>query len=114
MEQPTVEELKAQAARQRQSGDSYMSIGNYLKSTGAAPETIKEVIAYIDLMEKENLLKPISQKPKMSFVSGFMGGMLIFLGILLTWMLWGMGWVSTLPIIMNGPGCAAFGGSFDR
>jgi len=114
MEKLTTEELKEQAIRQRASGDSYIAIGRYLESAGASKEEISEVIKHVDFMEKEKLLTPTSYRKGISFQSGFIGSVLIFLGLILTWMLWGYGWISASPIIMIGAGLMAFSGTFDN
>ncbi len=115
MNTPSKEELLAQAIRQRQSGDSYMSIGRYLQSTGADETTVSAIVSHVDLLEKNKELQPTNQSSgKVSFRSGVMGSLFIFLGMVLLWSLWGNGWFSTISLVFIVAGLSAFGGTFDR
>ena len=114
MDNTNLEELKAQALRHRQSGDSYMSIGKYLESAKASPDQIKEIISQIDYLEKNEIIKPGDFKKKTSFGSGFIGSALIALGLILGYSLWGMGWISTIPLILIGIGLLGLSGAMDQ
>jgi len=109
----TEQELTEQACRMREQGESYRSIGQYLESTGAEAETVAAVIKNLDKVEKENLVKPPTKK-RVSNTSLVLGSIFMAGGAYLTYRLWGMGWVSTVSILMIGVGFMAFGGFFDR
>lgn len=91
MTKPNLEELKAQAIRHRQSGDSYTAIGNYLTSSGASTDEIKEIIAHLDKLEKVKAVQPKKTQRGTSLTSGFIEVFLITFGGTLSYFLWGNG-----------------------
>ncbi len=114
MKEADLEELKNQAVRHRQSGNSYISIGRYLESAKASPDQIKAVIDHIDHLEINKVIKPDDLKHGTSFGSGFIGTALIALGIIMGYSLWGMGWISTIPLLLISAGIYGLSGAMDR
>ncbi len=106
-------DLTIQACSMREQGESYVSIGEYLISTGASTDLISRIIGNLDSMEKDKLV----QKPKRnksSTTSKLMGIILIIGGVVLAYYIWGKGWISGVSVLLVGLGFAAFGGFFDR
>ena len=94
----TKEELLQYAAKMRQRGDTYVEIIRYLERNTSDEQTIKDVINVISELEK--LVKPVEKKknrPILNIILGF--GFLIF-GFFLIFVLWGRGFVATLPFVM--------------
>ncbi len=101
----TKEEMLNYAVNMRLRGDNYRAILNYLERHTSDQNLINEIINSVDLLEKNNEIKPlIEKKNKLSFINVVLSSVLILLGLYLVFSLWGEGYIATLPFLIIGLG----------
>ena len=94
----TKEELLQYAAKMRQRGDTYFEIKKYLERNASDEQTINDVIAIINELEK--VAKPVQKKKNVPILNIVLGSCFLISGFILLFVLWGQGFVATLPFIM--------------
>ena len=94
----TTEELLQYAAKMRQRGDTYFEIKRYLERNASDEQTINDVVAIISELEK--VAKPVQKKKNIPILNIVLGSCFLISGFILLFVLWGQGFVATLPFIM--------------
>ncbi len=96
--------MEEYALRMRKRGDTYSEMNKFLKAQWANEEQVNDAIKKVKELEKQKLLVIEPGKKTYSTTNLVMGGIVVLLGIFLTTVLWGKGWVSTLSLTMIGGG----------
>lgn len=103
------EEMLNYAVNMRLRGDDYRAILNYLERHTSDQHLINEIIDSVDLLEKNNEIKPIVEtNNKLSILNVVLSSVLILLGVFLVFILWGKGIIAVLPFLIIAVGISTF------
>jgi len=104
------EELLKYSIEMRLRGDTYRDMLAYLQRWTNDDKIIKEIIATVDKLEKEQKISTPKYENSASIVSIVLGLTFIIGGIALIFVLWNKGFVASLPIILIVIGFGALSG----